>query len=79
MLKLSLITLGIVAISVLLLCIKMLLRPDGQFGSQHIGDSKAMRQRGIHCVQSMDAMERRENRYKVSEREHKQDVKAEYI
>jgi len=30
-------------------------------------------------VQSMDAMERRENRYKVSEREYKQDVKAEYI
>jgi hypothetical protein len=68
MLKLALITLGIVSISVLLLCIKMLLRPDGQFSSQHIGNSKAMRQRGIHCVQSMDALERRENPYKVSER-----------
>ena len=59
MLKLVLITLGIVALSVLLLCIKMILKPGSKFGSTHIGGSKAMRDRGIHCVQSMDAMERR--------------------
>ena len=59
MLKLALITLGIVALSVLFLCIKMLLKPGSKFGSTHIGGSKAMRERGIHCVQSMDAMERR--------------------
>jgi len=71
MLKLSIITLGIVAISVILLCIKILLKPNGQFGSQHIGASKAMRERGIHCVQSMDAIERRENRFRVSESSRK--------
>lgn len=27
-----------------------------------------MRKRGIHCVQSMDAMERRNNPHKVEER-----------
>lgn len=62
MLKVALLTLGIVALSVLFLCIKMLLKPGSEFGSTHIGGSKAMRDRGIHCVQSMDAMERLERR-----------------
>ncbi len=62
MLKLALITLGIVALSVLFLCIKILLKPGSKFGSTHIGGSKAMRDRGIHCVQSMDAIERREHK-----------------
>lgn len=60
MLKLALLTLGIVALSVLFLCIKMILKPGSRFGSTHIGGSKAMRDRGIHCVQSMDAIERAE-------------------
>lgn len=67
MLKLALLTLGFVALSVLFLCVKMLLKPGSRFGSVHIGGSKAMRDRGIHCVQSMDAMERREKRH-VKER-----------
>ena len=68
MLKLALLTLIFVAISVALLCIKMLLVPGGKFSSTHIGGSKAMRKRGIHCVQSMDAMERRPNSHRVEER-----------
>ncbi len=68
MLKLALITLGIVALSVLFLCIKMILKPGSRFGSNHIGGSKAMRDRGIHCVQSMDAFERRERKTRVRER-----------
>lgn len=68
MLRLALITVCFVAFAVLLLCIKMLLVPGGKFGSTHIGGSKEMRKRGIHCVQSMDAIERRENPYRVNER-----------
>ena len=68
MLKLALITLGIVAFCVLFMCIKMILKPGSRFGSSHIGGSKAMRDRGIHCVQSMDAIERRENKNRVRER-----------
>lgn len=68
MLKLALITLGFVGLSVILLCIKVILVPGGKFGSTHIGGSKAMRKRGIHCVQSMDAIERRANPNRVSER-----------
>ena len=58
MLKLTLIVLVIVAVSMLLLTVNIWLR-GGEFRSQHIGQSKEMRRRGIHCVQSMDAMERR--------------------
>ncbi|MCF0195980.1 MAG: hypothetical protein HUK03_01840 [Bacteroidaceae bacterium] len=67
MLRLLLLVAGFVAIAVALLCIKVILLPDGKFSSMHIGDSKEMRRRGIHCVQSMDAMERRENKHRVSE------------
>ncbi|MBQ5714417.1 MAG: hypothetical protein IIV77_08010 [Bacteroidaceae bacterium] len=69
MLKLALLTLGFVGLSVLFLCVKLLLKPGSRFGSTHIGGSKAMRKRGIHCVQSMDAMERREKVH-ASERRH---------
>lgn len=58
MLKLVLLILAIVAVSVLLLSINIWLR-GGEFRSQHIGQSKEMRRRGIHCVQAMDAMERK--------------------
>lgn len=69
MLKLALITGGFVAVAVLLLCVKILIVPGGKFGSQHIGGSAEMRRRGIHCVQSMDAMERKANPHKVNERQ----------
>lgn len=68
MLKLLLLVGGIVAVAVFLLCIKIILQPGGKFSSMHISDSKEMRKRGIHCVQSMDAMERKENPHKVRER-----------
>ena len=55
--KLLLIVLAIVAVSMLLLTINLWLR-GGEFRSQHIGQNPEMRRRGIHCVQSMDRMER---------------------
>ena len=70
MLKLALLTLGFVAISIALLCIRILLVKGGRFRSMHIGASPAMRKQGIHCVQSMDAMERKENPHRVSERSY---------
>lgn len=69
MLKLAFITLGFVAVAMLLLCIKVILVSGGKFGSFHVGDSKDMRKRGIHCVQSMDRIERMPNPHAVRERE----------
>ena len=40
----------IIAIAMALLLVKLLFKKDGKFSSQHIHDSKAMKERGIHCV-----------------------------
>ncbi|PVX53672.1 hypothetical protein C7379_10911 [Hallella colorans] len=44
----------IIAISVALLSIKIIVRKDGKFDSQHIHDNAAMKKRGIHCVLTQD-------------------------
>lgn len=54
MLKLFIVTLVIVALAVALLCVKLILRRNGRFTSPHIHDSKAMKDRGIHCVIDQD-------------------------
>ncbi len=58
MLKLLLITAGIVGLAVVLLALKLLIKGDARGPMTHIGASKAMRERGIHCVESMDSIER---------------------
>lgn len=57
MLKQFFAILVMVGLAVLFLCVRILLKKGGKFGSQHIGQSKAMRDRGIHCAQSTDKME----------------------
>ena len=58
----------IIAISMAFLCIKLVFRKDGRFSSQHIHDSKAMRERGIHCVMDQDREQRTKSRLAVKER-----------
>lgn len=50
------------------LCIKLVFRKNGRFSSQHIHDSKAMRQRGIHCVMDQDREMRRKSEFAVAEK-----------
>ena len=64
MVKLLLITAGIVGLAVLLLALKLIVKGDARGPMTHIGASKAMRQRGIHCVESMDAIERHQLAHK---------------
>ncbi|MCD8306552.1 MAG: hypothetical protein LUC49_07870 [Prevotella sp.] len=54
----------IIVIAMALLCVKVFLKKDGRFGSMHISDSQAMRQRGIDCVIGQDKAARR-NKAKV--------------
>jgi len=49
--------LPIIAIAMAFLAIRVLIKKNGTFHSQHVGQSKAMRQRGIRCVQSLDKIE----------------------
>lgn len=58
----------IIAIGMAFFLVKVLFRKNGTFSSQHIHDSKAMRQRGIHCVMDQDREMRRKSRFAVKER-----------
>lgn len=40
--------------AMLLLCIRMLIKRDGRFSSEHISHNKRMRRDGIHCATSQD-------------------------
>lgn len=68
-LYLILITVGFLLAAMLLLSVRVVLKKNGRFRSMHISDSKAMRQRGIGCVQSQDreARKPKANRIKVNE------------
>lgn len=44
----------IIAIAIALLSVKLIVRKNGSFTSQHIHDSQAMKDRGIHCVIDQD-------------------------
>ena len=61
MVKTLLLSVLIIAIAMALFCVKLLFRKDGRFSSQHIHDSEAMRERGIHCVIDQDREARQKN------------------
>ncbi len=50
------------------LLVKVLFRKDGAFSSQHIHDSKPMKERGIHCVIDQDREMRTKSRFAVDEK-----------
>lgn len=54
MVETLLISVLIIAIGMALLCVKLLFKKNGRFSSQHIHDSQAMKDRGIHCVMDQD-------------------------
>lgn len=68
MLKTLLITLLIVAICIALLSVKILFKKNGRFLT-HVSGSKAMRKRGIGCVQSQDREAQRINPHAIPERQ----------
>ena len=47
-------TLLIIAISLLLLGVRVLFKKDGEFQSQHISDNAYLKEKGIHCVIDQD-------------------------
>lgn len=55
-----LISLAVVAVAFALLSIKVLLKRNGKFSSQHVHDNPGLRKQGIHCVmdQNREARER---------------------
>ncbi len=68
MVKILLLSTLIIAIGMAFFLIKVLSSKNGTFSSQHIHDSKAMRERGIRCVMDQDKEMRRKSRFAVSEK-----------
>lgn len=62
MIKTLLLTLALVAIAMVLLSVKVLLRRNGKFSSQHVHDNPGLRKQGIHCVMDQDREARKKNR-----------------
>lgn len=63
----------IVAICIALLCIKMLIQKNGKFPNIHVSGNKAMRERGIGCVQSQDREQQKTNPNAIAERKKSKD------
>ena len=63
--KSVLIVTGLLIAAFVLLSVRVILKKNGRFRSMHISDSKAMRERGIGCVQSQDRQARREKPTKL--------------
>jgi hypothetical protein len=59
------ITIAAVAVAILLLCVRVLIKKDGKFSSEHISENKRMRQDGIHCATSQDREARRQANKKL--------------
>lgn len=56
---------GLLLAAFALLAIRVIVKKNGRMRSMHISDSKAMRERGIGCVQSQDREARRERVGKI--------------
>ncbi len=69
MLKLMLLTLAFVAAALIFMAVGVLLRKDHSFRMQHVGQNKKLRENGIHCVQSMDAIDRKADPHRVAKAE----------
>lgn len=63
------ITLLIVAICVILLGVKVFFVKGGRFPNGHVSGNKAMRERGIGCIQSQDREARKKPRFSIDELE----------
>lgn len=51
-------SIGLLAAGMLLMLVKLLLKKNGKFSSQHVHDNPALRKMGIHCVIDQDREER---------------------
>ena len=61
MIETLLLTVLIIAIAMALLCVKVLLKKNGRFSSQHVHDNPGLRKQGIHCVMDLDREARQRN------------------
>ncbi|MBQ7142861.1 MAG: hypothetical protein PUC18_07730 [Prevotellaceae bacterium] len=67
MLKIFIFCVIIIGIAVLLMSVRILLKKNGRFVKTHVSQSKAMRDRGVTCVQSQEFAMRHKSPYAIKE------------
>ena len=67
MIETLLISALIIAIAMIFFLVRVLFTKQGEFKSQHIHDSEAMKERGIHCVMDQDRELRTKSKFAVKE------------
>ena len=68
MIETLLISALIIAIAMIFFLVRVLFTKQGVFKSQHIHDSEAMKERGIHCVMDQDRELRTKSKFAVREK-----------
>ena len=68
MIETLLISALIIAIAMIFFLVRVLFTKQGTFKSQHIQDSEAMKERGIHCVMDQDREMRTKSKFAVREK-----------
>ncbi|MBP3778959.1 MAG: hypothetical protein J6I38_07345 [Prevotella sp.] len=68
MIETLLISTLIIAIAMVFFLVRVLFVKQGTFQSQHIHDSEAMKERGIHCVMDQDREMRQKSKFAVDEK-----------
>ena len=68
MIETLLISALIIAIAMIFFLVRVLFKKQGVFKSQHIHDSEAMKERGIHCVMDQDRELRTKSKFAVREK-----------
>jgi len=63
--KTILLTIGVIAVAMILLSVGVILRKDHSFRSQHIHQNKRMKEDGIHCALSEDKLSRKKRKFKI--------------
>jgi hypothetical protein len=61
MLKAIIISVVILGLGILGMCVRIIVKKNGTFHSQDVGQSKAMHDRGIGCTRSQDRQAQRGN------------------
>ena len=56
-------------LAMLLLCVRIILKKNGKFSSQHISENKRMRKDGIHCATSQDRAARKNKKTRIDVRQ----------
>lgn len=59
------ITVLFLLLAFILLSVRVIVKRNGKFSSQHISQSKAMRERGISCVNSQDRQAQNDNHLRI--------------